>query len=95
MNIVLSRREVIEAELSVQRQRFLETVKIGDKIEGTVKNITDFGAFVYLNGMDGLLHITDMSWGRIDHPSEMIAVGQRLQVQILDVNREKARQPRS
>ena len=90
-NVVLSRREVIEAERSEQRQRFLETVKIGDKVEGTVKNITDFGVFVDLNGMDGLLHITDMSWGRINHPTEMVAPGQRLMVQILDVNREKER----
>ncbi len=90
-NVVLSRREVIEAERAEQRQRFLETVKIGDKVEGTVKNITDFGVFVDLNGMDGLLHITDMSWGRINHPSELVAVGQRLTVQILDVNREKER----
>ena len=90
-NVVLSRREVIEAERSEQRQRFLETVKIGDKVEGAVKNITDFGVFVDLNGMDGLLHITDMSWGRINHPTEMVAVGQRVQVQILDVNREKER----
>jgi small subunit ribosomal protein S1 len=90
-NVVLSRREVIEAERAEQRQRFLETVKIGDKVEGTVKNITDFGVFVDLNGMDGLLHITDMSWGRINHPTEMVAVGQRLTVQILDVNREKER----
>ena len=64
-NIVLSRREVIEAERADQRQRFLETVKEGDKVEGIVKNITDFGAFVDLRGMDGLLHITDMSWGRV------------------------------
>jgi len=90
-NVVLSRREVIEAERSEQRQRFLETVKIGDKVEGTVKNITDFGVFVDLNGMDGLLHITDMSWGRINHPTEMVAAGQRLTVQVLDVNREKER----
>ncbi len=90
-NVVLSRREVIEAERAEQRQRFLETVKIGDKVEGAVKNITDFGVFVDLSGMDGLLHITDMSWGRINHPSEMVAVGQRLLVQILDVNREKER----
>ncbi len=90
-NVVLSRREVIEAERSEQRQRFLETVKIGDKVEGTVKNITDFGVFVDLNGMDGLLHITDMSWGRINHPTEMVATGQRLTVQVLDVNREKER----
>ena len=73
-NIVLSRREVIEAERADQRQRFLETVKAGDKVEGLVQNITDFGAFVDLRGMDGLLHITDMSWGRVNHPSEMLHI---------------------
>lgn len=90
-NIVLSRREVIEAERAEQRQRFLETVKIGDKVQGVVKNITDFGAFVDLGGMDGLLHITDMTWGRLNHPSEMIMIGQSLEVLILDVNKEKER----
>ena len=90
-NIVLSRREVIEAERADQRQRFLETVKEGDKVEGLVKNITDFGAFVDLRGMDGLLHITDMSWGRVNHPSEMIHIGQSLEVVILEVDRDKER----
>jgi small subunit ribosomal protein S1 len=90
-NIVLSRREVIEAERAEQRAEFLDSVKIGDKVEGIVKNITDFGAFVDLQGMDGLLHITDMSWGRINHPSEMLAIGQKLEVQILDVDKAKER----
>jgi small subunit ribosomal protein S1 len=90
-NVVLSRREVIEAERADQRQRFLETVKVGDRVRGAVKNITDFGAFVDLSGMDGLLHITDMSWGRINHPSEMLAIGQEVDVVILDVNRDKER----
>ena len=90
-NIVLSRREVIEAERADQRQRFLETVKEGDKVEGLVKNITDFGAFVDLRGMDGLLHITDMSWGRVNHPSEMLHIGQSLEVVILEVDRDKER----
>lgn len=90
-NIVLSRREVIEAERSEQRQRFLETVNVGDKVKGTVKNITDFGAFVDLSGMDGLLHITDMSWGRVNHPSELLHIGQELEVLILEVDREKER----
>ena len=90
-NVVLSRREVIEAERAEQRQKFLEGVKPGDKVKGVVKNITDFGVFVDLNGMDGLLHITDMSWGRLNHPSEMVAIGQQLDVQILEVNREKER----
>lgn len=90
-NIVLSRREVIEAERAEQRAEFLESVKTADKVEGVVKNITDFGAFIDLQGMDGLLHITDMSWGRINHPSEMLAIGQPLEVIILDVDKEKER----
>ncbi len=90
-NIVLSRREVIEQERAELRQKFLSEVQVGDKVEGLVKNITDFGVFVDLSGMDGLLHITDMSWGRISHPSEMVAIGQNLEVMILEVNREKER----
>ncbi|QQL46246.1 30S ribosomal protein S1 [Sulfuriroseicoccus oceanibius] len=90
-NVVLSRREVIEAERAELRAKFLEEVKIGDKVTGMVKNITDFGAFVDLSGMDGLLHITDMSWGRINHPSEMLTIGQNVEVVILDVNKEKER----
>ncbi|MGI8604700.1 MAG: 30S ribosomal protein S1 [Verrucomicrobiales bacterium] len=90
-NIVLSRREVIEAERAEARQRFLETVKIGDRVTGLVKNLTDFGAFIDLTGMDGLLHITDMSWGRLNHPSEMLSIGQSVEVKILDVNKEKER----
>lgn len=90
-NIVLSRREVIEAERSERRQKFLQTVTVGDKVTGQVKNLTDFGAFVDLEGMDGLLHITDMSWGRIAHPSELLRIGQEVDVQILEVDREKER----
>ncbi|MDF1657074.1 MAG: 30S ribosomal protein S1 [Verrucomicrobiales bacterium] len=90
-NIVLSRREVIEAERAEQRAEFLDSVKIGDQVEGLVKNITDFGAFIDLQGMDGLLHITDMSWGRINHPSEMLVIGQPIEVVILDVDKEKER----
>jgi len=90
-NVVLSRREVIELERAEQRAEFLEGVKIGDLVTGNVKNITDFGVFVDLKGMDGLLHITDMSWGRINHPSEMITIGQEVEVIILDVNKEKER----
>src|SRR5246127_1066742 len=69
-NVVLSRREIIEQERSEKRLKFLESVNVGDRVVGTVKNITDFGAFIDLDGMDGLLHITDMSWGRLGHPSE-------------------------
>ena len=90
-NVVLSRREVIEAERAEQRQAFLEEVNAGDEVEGFVKNITDFGAFIDLKGMDGLLHITDMSWGRVNHPSEMLTIAQPLKVQILEVDKEKER----
>ena len=90
-NVVLSRREVIEAERTEQRQALLKAVHVGDAVEGTVKNITDFGAFVDLQGMDGLLHITDMSWGRVNHPSEMLAIAQKITVQILEVDKEKER----
>ena len=90
-NVVLSRREIIEQERSDKRQTFLSGVNIGDKIVGTVKNITDFGAFIDLDGIDGLLHVTDMSWARLNHPSELIKVGQQLTVQVLDINKEKER----
>src|SRR5712672_2585155 len=90
-NVVLSRRELIEQERADKRSRFLETIKIGDTVKGVVKNLTDFGAFIDLDGMDGLLHITDMSWGRLGHPSEMVKVGQELDVVVLDINREKER----
>lgn len=90
-NVVLSRREIIEAERSQKRQEFLSSVKIGDKVPGTVKNITDFGAFIDLEGIDGLLHVTDMSWARLSHPSELLKVGQQLEVQVLDINKDKER----
>src|SRR5512139_3157813 len=90
-NIVLSRRELIEQERNERRQKLLTEMMPGDIRKGTVKNITDFGAFIDLNGIDGLLHITDMSWGRIGHPSEMLKVGQDLDVVVLDINREKER----
>jgi small subunit ribosomal protein S1 len=90
-NIVLSRRELIEQERLERRQKLLGEMTPGDIRKGTVKNITDFGAFIDLNGIDGLLHITDMSWGRIGHPSEILKVGQDLDVVVLDVNREKER----
>ncbi|MFZ4598068.1 MAG: 30S ribosomal protein S1 [Terrimicrobiaceae bacterium] len=90
-NVVLSRREIIEQERSEKRQKFLGGVTVGDKIKGTVKNITDFGAFVDLDGIDGLLHVTDMSWARLNHPGEILKVGQELEVQVLDINKEKER----
>src|SRR5213593_2664031 len=90
-NIVLSRRELIEQERTERRQKLLNEMTPGDIRKGTVKNITDFGAFIDLNGIDGLLHITDMSWGRIAHPSDILKVGQDLDVVVLDINREKER----
>jgi len=90
-NIVLSRRELIEQERTERRQKLLSEMTPGDIRKGTVKNITDFGAFIDLNGIDGLLHITDMSWGRIGHPSEVLKVGQDIDVVVLDINREKER----
>src|SRR5882724_10492912 len=90
-NVVLSRREVIEQERSEKRQKFMEGVNVGDRVTGTVKNITDFGAFIDLDGMDGLLHVTDMTWGRLGHPSELLRVGQQLEVVVLDINKEKER----
>src|SRR5881392_3259086 len=90
-NVVLSRRELIEQERSEKRQKFLDGVKVGDRVNGTVKNLTDFGAFIDLDGMDGLLHITDMTWGRLGHPSELVKVGQELDVLVLDINKEKER----
>ena len=90
-NVVLSRRELIEQERAEKRQKFLDGVKIGSTVRGTVKNLTDFGAFIDLDGMDGLLHITDMTWGRLGHPSELLKVGQELEVVVLDINKEKER----
>lgn len=90
-NVVLSRRELIEQERSEKRQAFLSTVNVGDVVTGTVKNLTDFGAFIDLTGIDGLLHITDMTWGRLNHPSEMLKTGQEVTVTVLDINKEKER----
>jgi small subunit ribosomal protein S1 len=77
-NIVVSRRKLIETERDSAKKRLLETLKEGDIVAGEVKNIADFGAFVDLGGIDGLLHITDMSWSRINHPSELLRIGQRV-----------------
>src|SRR5271168_78416 len=90
-NIVLSRRELIEQERTERRSKLLSDMTPGDIRKGTVKNITDFGAFIDLNGIDGLLHITDMSWGRVNHPSDILKVGQDIDVVVLDINKEKER----
>ena len=90
-NIVLSRRELLEEERSEQRSQLLSEMVPGDVRKGTVKNLTDFGAFIDLNGLDGLLHVTDMSWGRITHPSQLLVVGQELEVVVLDINKDTER----
>ena len=90
-NVVLSRRELIEQERSEKRQEFMANTQVGSTVTGTVKNLTDFGAFIDLGGMDGLLHITDMTWGRLTHPSELLKVGQEIQLQVLEINKDKER----
>jgi small subunit ribosomal protein S1 len=88
-NIVVSRRALIEAERAEKKAQLLSTLEVGQIRKGVVKNIADFGAFVDLGGIDGLLHITDMSWGRIGHPSEMVHIDEEIEVQILHIDREK------
>ena len=90
-NVVVSRRELLEEERVSKKTELLETIKEGDTRKGTVKNITDFGVFLDLDGIDGLLHITDMTWKRIRHPSEMVELGQELEVMILQIDKEKGR----
>ena len=90
-NIVLSRRAVLEEEREEKKKHTLEVLAEGMVLTGTVKNIADFGAFVDLGGIDGLLHITDMSWGRIGHPSEMVQVDDQVEVVVLHFDREKGR----
>ncbi len=90
-NIVVSRRVILEEERSKMRDKILAELEKDQIREGTVKNITDFGAFIDLGGVDGLLHITDMSWGRVNHPSEIVALGDKLKVKVLDFNENKER----
>lgn len=90
-NIVLSRKAVIQEEREIQRAETLANIEEGQIVTGTVKNITEYGAFIDLGGMDGLLHITDMSWGRIKHPSELFSVGDDIEVKVLKYDREKQR----
>ncbi|MEO0631014.1 MAG: 30S ribosomal protein S1, partial [Planctomycetota bacterium] len=88
-NIVISRRKLVEAERHEAKKRLLDKINVGDIVEGQVKNIADFGAFVDLGGIDGLLHITDMSWSRVNHPSELVSVDERIEVKILNIDYEK------
>ncbi len=90
-NIVVSRRELLEASRKDRRSQLLKDMEVNQIRKGVVKNITDFGAFIDLGGIDGLLHITDMSWGRISHPSEMLEIGQEIEVMILDIDYDKER----
>jgi len=90
-NIVVSRRELLEEERQKNRESLLQEIEVGQIREGVVKNITDFGAFIDLYGMDGLLHITDMTWGRINHPGEVLRIGDKVNVMILDYDQEKQR----
>jgi small subunit ribosomal protein S1 len=90
-NVVVSRRVLLEESRDKKRQTTLSTLKEGQLIQGTVKNITDYGAFIDLGGIDGLLHITDMSWGRVGHPSEVFVVGDRVEVMVLKYDRETGR----
>ena len=88
-NIVISRRKLIEEEREQAKRKLLESVKEGEVVKGTVTNIADFGAFVDLGGIDGLLHVTDMSWGRVNHPSEIVRIGDEIEVKILNIERER------
>jgi small subunit ribosomal protein S1 len=90
-NVVLSRRAVLEEERKEQRQQILDKLQPGDVVEGQISNIVDFGAFVDLDGMDGLIHISELSWSHVNHPSEVLEIGQDVQVKVLDIDRDRQR----
>jgi small subunit ribosomal protein S1 len=90
-NVVLSRRAVLEDERKEMRQAILDRLNPGDVVDGTISNIVDFGAFVDLDGMDGLIHISELSWGHVNHPSEVLEIGQEVHVKVLDIDRERQR----
>src|SRR4051812_10300144 len=90
-NVVLSRRAVLEEERKDQRQRILDKLNPGDVVEGQISNIVDFGAFVDLDGMDGLIHISELSWSHVNHPSEVLEIGQTVNVKVLDIDRDRQR----
>jgi len=90
-NVVVSRRAVVENELGAEREELLKTIEEGQIVKGIVKNLTDYGAFINLGGIDGLLHITDMAWKRVKHPSEILEVGQDIEARVLKFDKEKAR----
>ena len=90
-NVVLSRRAVLEEERKEQRQTILDKLQPGDVVEGQISNIVDFGAFVDLDGMDGLIHISELSWSHVNHPSEVLEIGQTVEVKVLDIDRDRQR----
>ncbi|CAN5193134.1 hypothetical protein BH24ACT19_BH24ACT19_20270 [soil metagenome] len=90
-NVVLSRRAVLEEERKEERNRILTTLQEGDIVQGTVSNLVDFGAFVDLEGIDGLIHISELSWNHVDHPSEVVEVGEEVEVKVLEVDRDRER----
>src|SRR6187399_506848 len=90
-NVVLSRRAVLEDERKEQRQQILDRLNPGDVVDGQISNIVDFGAFVDLDGMDGLIHISELSWSHVNHPSEVLEIGQNVKVKVLDIDRERQR----
>ncbi|MDE1854662.1 MAG: S1 RNA-binding domain-containing protein, partial [Thaumarchaeota archaeon] len=90
-NVVVSRRAVLEASMGADREAVMENLKEGAIVKGVVKNITDYGAFVDLGGIDGLLHITDLAWRRVSHPSEVVQIGQELDVKILSIDKENGK----
>lgn len=90
-NIVVSRRTVLEESRAEQRSEIVQNLEENQIVEGVVKNITDYGAFVDLGGIDGLLHVTDMAWRRVNHPSEILTIGQTIKVQIIRINQDTHR----
>src|SRR5213596_2868205 len=90
-NVVLSRRAVLEEERKEQRQEILDALQPGLVVEGQISNIVDFGAFVDLNGIDGLIHISELSWSHVNHPSELLSIGESVQVKVLDIDRDRQR----
>ena len=90
-NVVLSRRAVLEEERKEVRQQIIDQLNVGDIVEGTISNIVDFGAFVDLDGIDGLIHISELSWTHINHPSEVLQVNQKVKVKVLDIDRDRQR----
>ncbi len=90
-NLVVSRKAILEESLNEKRQELMTKIEVGASLQGVIKNITDFGAFVDLGGVDGLIHITDFSWGRINHPSEIVSIGDEITVQVIDFNKETSR----